>query len=118
LPEATRPEAVRPIAADTPLELSPGLEIVDLPCVVDRLIEARPAIRHPSLSSPVAFLGDVELAPLLRCFRRGMTPPALVRAWTPRVTPREGSDIAHWLLSRGLLVPQECSPAALQRGPA
>jgi flavin-dependent dehydrogenase len=118
LPEATRPEAVRPIAADTPLELSPGLEIVDLPCVVDRLIEARPAIRHPSLSSPVAFLGDVELAPLLRCFRSGMTPPELVRAWTPRVPPREGSDIALWLLSRGLLVPQASGPAALQRGPA
>jgi flavin-dependent dehydrogenase len=117
-PEATRPEPPPPIAADTALELSAGLDIVDLPCVVDRLIEARPAVRHPSLPSPVAFLGDVELAPLLGCVRSGMTPPELVRAWMPRVPPREGSAIAHWLVSRGLLVPQGSSPAVLQRGSA
>lgn len=116
LPAVTHPETAPPVAPSTPLDLSPGLEIVELPCVVDRLIEARPAVRHPALASPVAFLGDVELAPLLRCVRSGMTPPELVRAWMPRVPPQRGSAIAHWLVSRGLLVPQKAEALATDRG--
>ena len=113
----TQPQAAPPIAPGTPLDLAPGLEIVDLPCVVDRYIEARPAVRHPCLASPVAFVGEVELAPLLRCVRRGMTPPELVRSWMPRVPPQQGSAIAHWLISRGLLIPQQAG-AALGIDPA
>jgi len=116
LPEVTRPEAAPVVAPSTPLDLSPGLELVEMPCVVDRLIEARPAVRHPVLASPVAFLGEVELAPLLRCVRRGMTPTELVRAWMPRVPPQKGSAIAHWLVSRGLLVPLEVGSVATDRG--
>ena len=83
------------------------LEIVELPCVLDRFIEARPAVRHPSLTSPVAFLGDVELAPLLRCVRGGMTSPELVaRLDASGSAPIQGLSIAHWLMARGLLVPQ------------
>lgn len=114
----TQPEVVPPIAPGTPLDLSPGLEIVKLPCVVDRFIEARPAVRHPGLASPVAFLGEVELAPLLRCVRRGMTAPDLVRSWTPRVPPQQGSAIAQWLVSRGLLIPHPVGAVAMARGRA
>jgi flavin-dependent dehydrogenase len=114
----TPPEEAPSLPASTPLDLAPGLEIVELPCVVDRFIEARPAVRHPGLASPVAFLGDVELAPLLRCVRRGMTPPELVRAWMPRVAPHQGSAIARWLVSRGLLVAQQAEAGAMARGRA
>ncbi|MFY9975226.1 MAG: hypothetical protein WAK53_13280, partial [Chromatiaceae bacterium] len=70
----------------------------------------------PSLTSPVAFLGDVELAPLLRCVRGGMTSPELLRSWMPRVPPDKGLPIAHWLMARGLLVPYERGPMAHHRG--
>jgi hypothetical protein len=81
------------------------VEIVELPCVVDRFIEARSAVRHPSLVVPVAYLEEVELAPLLRRVRSGMTPRELARSWMPRVPPRKGLAIAQWLVSRSLLVP-------------
>jgi hypothetical protein len=110
------PEPVPPLPVETPLDLSSRLEIVDLPCVLDRFIETRPAVRHPSLTSPVAFVGDVELAPLLRCVRGGMTAPALVRAWMPRVPPVKGLSIAHWLITRGLLIPQARGAGAADRG--
>ncbi len=117
----TQPQAAPPIAPPfapgTPLDLAPGLEIVDLPCVLDRFIEPRPAVRHPGLPSPVAFVGEVELAPLLQCVRRGMTAPELVRSWMPRVPPQQGSAIAQWLIARGLLVPQQAA-AALVINPA
>jgi len=83
---------------------------------LDRFIEARPAVRHPSLTSPVAFLGDVELPPLLRGVRGGMTSPELLRSWMPRVPPDKGLSIAHWLMARGLLVPYERGPMAHNRG--
>jgi hypothetical protein len=54
---------------------------------------------------------EVELAPLVRCVRRGMTAPELVRSWMPRVPPQQGSAIAHWLVSRGLLIPQHAGVA-------
>jgi hypothetical protein len=93
------------VPPDVTLRLSPGVEIVELPCVVDRFIEARPAVRHPSLAAPVAYLGEVELALLLRCVRSGMTTRDLARSWMPRVPPRKGMAIAQWLVSRSLLVP-------------
>ena len=89
---------------EAPLQLAPGVEIVELPCVVDRFIEARPAVRHPSMAAPVAYLGEVELAPLLRCVRSGMTSRDLVQSWMPRVSPRNGPAIARWLIARGLLI--------------
>jgi len=116
---ATLPE-VAPFGAgdrappDAALRLSPRVEIVELPCVVDRFIEARSAVRHPSLAAPVAYLGEVELAPLLRCVRSGMTPRDLARSWMPRVPPRNGLAIAQWLVSRGLLVSQAEVPLAME----
>jgi len=106
LPEVAPPGADTAVPPDATLRLSPGVEIVELPCVVDRFIEARPAVRHPTLAAPVAYLGEVELAPLLRCVRSGMTPRDLARSWMPRVPPRKGLAIAQWLVSRGLLVSQ------------
>ena len=106
LPDVAPPGAEATVPPDATLRLSPGVEIVELPCVVDRFIEARPAVGHPSLAAPVAYLGEVELAPLLQCVRSGMTPRDLARSWMPRVPPRKGLAIAQWLVSRGLLVSQ------------
>ena len=114
LPDAAPLGAEATVPPDATLQLSPRVEIVELPCVVDRFIEARPAVRHPSLAAPVAYLGEEELAPLLRCVRSGMTPRDLVRSWMPRVPPRRGLAIAQWLVSRGLLVSYADARVALE----
>jgi hypothetical protein len=111
-------EADVALPPDVALRLSPGVEIVELPCVVDRFIEARLAVRHPSLAAPVAYLGDVELAPLLRSMRSGMTPRDLARSWMPRVPPRNGLAIAQWLISHGLLISQPGVAAVFEGGGA
>jgi len=66
----------------------------------------------------VAYLGNLELAPLLRGMRSGMTPRQLVHAWAPRVPPPRGVEIARWLVSRRLLVPQAGVPVRTERGAA
>jgi flavin-dependent dehydrogenase len=111
--------ATRPVAAAVPpdvaLRLSPGVDIVELPCLVDRFIETRPAVRTPDLAAPVAYLGELELAPLLQSVRSGMTPRDLARAWMPRVPHRQGLAITQWLFARGLLVPHVAAPVILAR---
>jgi 2-polyprenyl-6-methoxyphenol hydroxylase-like FAD-dependent oxidoreductase len=90
---------------DAPLRLAAGVKIIDRPCLVDRFVETRAAVCFPSLSGPVAYLGGLELAPLLRGVQSGMTPSQLTRSWRRWVPPRTGLAIAQWLFSRGLLVP-------------
>lgn len=117
-PERVLPEPEVAVLPDTPLELSPDAEIVELPCVVDRFVEVRSAVSCPALDGPVAYLGNLELAPLLRGMRSGMTPRQLVHSWAPRVPPPRGVEIARWLVSRRLLVPQAGVPVEMERGAA
>jgi flavin-dependent dehydrogenase len=99
------------VPRDVPLELAPQVAIRPVPCVVDRFIASRPAVTSPALESPVAYLGGLELAPLVCQARAGMTLQDLVRAWMPSVRPAEGAAIANWLVTRGLLVPVRDAPS-------
>lgn len=90
---------------DTPLQLSAGLDFVDLPCIDGTFVAVKEALRHPALDGPLAFLGGHELAPLLRELRPGLTPPQLARSWSARVPPEAGLAMAAWLVRHGILVP-------------
>lgn len=87
------------------VRLSPLLEFVDQPCLGEEFVTIRPAVRHPQLDSPVAYLGPWPIEPLLRHVRPGMTAMEIVGAWSERVPPRTGLAIASWLLDHRLLVP-------------
>jgi flavin-dependent dehydrogenase len=89
-----------------PVELSAELELVDLPCIEGEFVVLAPALRHPRLEEPVAFLGGRALAPLLGQVRPGMTLPEVARAWADQVPVRSGLAIAGWMLDLGLLVPR------------
>ncbi|WP_395840330.1 NAD(P)/FAD-dependent oxidoreductase [Cystobacter fuscus] len=113
-PEAqhpARPEAA-PNVSDpaallhVPVMRSEGMRLVELPCIRGDFIEPCRALHHPSLSRAVAFLGDVELAPLLDEVERGGTLLDIVRRWTPRVPMRQGLEIAAWLIANGMLHPR------------
>ncbi len=104
---------------DTPLQLSAGLEFVDLPCIDGTFVAIKEALRHPALEGPLAFLGGHELAPLLRELRPGLTPPQLARSWSARVPPDAGLAMTAWLVRHGILVPhtgggQAESPSAVR----
>jgi flavin-dependent dehydrogenase len=107
LPQPPSPAAL----GESPLsealvELSPQLEIVDLPCIEGEFVSVKPALHHPGLDGPVAYLGDWELAPLLRQLPAGMTPLQIARWWSSRVPLSSGLAIAGWLLGKGVLVQQ------------
>lgn len=92
-------------SSDGSVELSPRLEFVDLPCLDGDFVAVKPAIRHPGLDDPLAYLGGFELAPLLRTVTAGMTPLEVTHAWSARVPLPDGSRMVGWLLNKGILVP-------------
>jgi flavin-dependent dehydrogenase len=93
------------------LHLSSLTSFVDLPCIEGNFVIVKTAISHPSLSSPVAFLSDQELAPLLENVLSGITPYQLALSWCPRIHLERGIAIVDWLLRHGILVstPDTCS---------
>lgn len=88
------------------VELSRELEFVDLPCIEGDFVTVKPALRHPRLEGPVAYLGGWELAPLLRRLPVGLTPLQLAQSWSARIPLQSGLAIAGWLLNNGILVGQ------------
>jgi 2-polyprenyl-6-methoxyphenol hydroxylase-like FAD-dependent oxidoreductase len=107
LTTSTNDKRLGPIAVsellDRPVRLSAALEFVQVPCVVDDFIEPRLAVVHAALSRPLAFLGGVELVPLLKAVPRAESLGHLMALWSPRLPPAMSARLVGWLLLRGLL---------------
>jgi hypothetical protein len=73
------------------------------------------AVRHPGLDSPLAYLGDREVAPLLRRLPAGLTPLQIARLWSDRMPLESAINIAGWMLDRGLFVPHGGGPRESER---
>jgi hypothetical protein len=86
------------------VQLSPLLDFIEIPCIEGEFVTVKPAVRHPALDAPMAFLGNWEVAPLLRDVRPGMTPLQVARAWSNRVPAASSMAMIVWLLDRRLLV--------------
>jgi flavin-dependent dehydrogenase len=94
---SAQPPAQRPRVATVPLgrlRLSPAVRILPTPCIVGDRVEMRPAVHHPNLKRPVAYLGGIELAPLL-------TSP-----WPASLPAPKAAALATWLVSNEILVPR------------
>jgi flavin-dependent dehydrogenase len=93
---AQRP-ARRPRVAAMPLgrlRLSPAVRILPTPCIVGDRVEMRPAVHHPNLRRPVAYLGGIELAPLL------------TNPWPASLPATKSAAVATWLVLNEILVPR------------
>ena len=67
---------------DIPIRISPDLTYREMPCVVGDLLELKIAIVHPGLAQPTAFLGNVEIAPLLKELELKFTLKSVIDRWT------------------------------------
>jgi len=99
------PAPARPLPDDVPLRLSVACRWDPLPCLGAEYVESKPALRHPGVDGPVAYLGGHQLAPLMDAIRPGMTSHQIAGAWAPALPFGTGLSIARWLASRGVLEP-------------
>jgi flavin-dependent dehydrogenase len=91
-------------AFDAPLRLSPSARVQDGAMLDGPVIRRRLVLEHPALDAPLAYLGPVELAPLLEAVPFPATSTQLFRAWSERVGPDRANAVLSWLCSRGLLI--------------
>jgi flavin-dependent dehydrogenase len=89
--------------ADLRVALSPEAVLANKPCIVGDLIALRPALCHPTLDRPVAFLGKWEMADLLRPLQDGMALSELMDRW--QIPIESKPVIAKWFLDHCVLQP-------------
>ena len=90
--------------ANEPLALSPDLKFVELPCIEGGFVTLKSALHHPSLDSPVTFVGGCEMPPLVHRVRQGMKPVEIALQWSDRVPLQTGLALTGWLLGKGMLI--------------
>jgi flavin-dependent dehydrogenase len=86
------------------LSLSGEAALVETPCVVGDFVRSVPALVHPGMGRPVAYFGGIEASKLLGSLPEAATAAEIVRAWTPRLAPREGFELVSRLYRAGVLV--------------
>jgi flavin-dependent dehydrogenase len=118
LPPPTSP-AARALAthalASAGVALSRQVEFVDLPCIDGDFVAVKPALRHPGLDGPLAYLGGREVALLLHRLPAGLTPLQIARSWSDRMPFDSAIAIAAWMLDRGLFVSHGRGPRESER---
>ena len=95
------PHAAPLPSPDDVVALHPGAAIVDAPVVVGDLVALRRVVRTPA-GEDVAFLGSIELAPLLADLPKPLTAAQLVRSW--RLAPAAIEGVFRWLILNDVLV--------------
>jgi len=103
-----------PFTPDLPIALAPQLTVTDTPCLEGEFVSLKPAVQHPWLDAPLAWLGGHHLVPLLDAVRSGMRAGDLVRAWSDKLPAADGMAVARWLHEHQLLV--AARPNALATG--
>jgi hypothetical protein len=87
------------------IQLSNMTTIESTPVIQGDTVVATLAVRHETLERPVAFLGEVDLVPLLRQIRSGQTAEAIVQTWSERLSVELSWKIMRWLWYQRIVVP-------------
>lgn len=90
---------------DLRLNLSDAARFVTTPSITGNIITNIPALTHPKLERPVAYLNNIEASLLLDCIPQGGSVADITRAWS-RYFPRcDSLETLDWLCRTGVLVP-------------
>ena len=96
-------EAVRHLWHEQ-VQLSPDLTFFDTPCVVGNVLEVKKAIRHPNLNNEIAYLGEVEIAPLLSGTGSHATFGSIVKEWSRTMSAEQAVKTALFLWNKGIFM--------------
>ena len=97
-----RKRSLRPLAG---FESRTEARIESTPVIQGDAVVSKLAVNHETLGRPVAFVGGVDIVPLLNQIRYGQTAEAIVTTWTRELSIENGLEIMLWLSSRRIVVP-------------
>jgi hypothetical protein len=85
------------------VRLSDVVQIVQIPVLSGNIIKKAPALSHPRLKQPIAYLNGIALAPLARDLVDGLTMDQLLTRWTERMPSQIAWNIFRWMCAYGIL---------------
>jgi hypothetical protein len=95
----------RSLSLSSKVRVSAKAALAEEACIVGGEICRLPALSHPSLSRPVAFVEGVEIRSLLEMVPRSSDLGRLMLLWSSRISPNQAIQIATWLLNKQILEP-------------
>ena len=87
------------------VRMSREVQIVAAPVIRGDFIDVVPALHHPSLDRPVAFLDTVSISSLLPTMRGEVALEDLQRNWSAEMSHETCRQIIQWMWARRILVP-------------
>lgn len=94
-----------PLTVTQKLQVCPLTQIISTPVMKDQWIEMAPALHHPALSRPVAFLAGKNLDLLFHYLKKEQTIPDILDSWKSLVPSDSGNQIIQWLWENHVLLP-------------
>jgi len=97
------PQYEGPSVLPSYVRLSAAVQIVEVPVLSGNLIRPAPALSHPRLEQPIAYLGEIALAPLAYDLVDGLAREQLLRRWTERMPSQTAWHIFRWMCAYGIV---------------
>lgn len=104
-PPALVATAISTLAEGTRFRLCPQARLAETPTLKRDQIVSLPALTHPSLPRPVAFVANMQLCPLLALISTGDTLLSIRQKVNRCVSPIHGETLVNWLLNKRILIP-------------
>jgi hypothetical protein len=86
------------------LSLSDATSFVAAPCITGDIITNVPALVHPELERPIAYLNNIEVSNLFGPITKDGTVADIVQAWSRYLSPLDSIKIIDWLYHMGVFV--------------
>jgi flavin-dependent dehydrogenase len=85
------------------VRLSDAVDIVSIPTLCGTVIKHAAALSHPQLEQPIAYVGEIALAPLVAEISNGSATGQLLQCWSSRMRPETAWHILTWMCTLGIL---------------
>jgi flavin-dependent dehydrogenase len=107
-----QPQQIPPESLMRPLRvrLSPDARLIDHPVIEGDQVRRRPALTHPRLSEPVAFIQGVALSAVLTPFNRVHDVSDILARWSSTMPPQTAQALLGWLIRHEVLVGDDLLP--------
>lgn len=94
---------IAPPSALTPVWFDDACCPVETPVIEREVISFRPALAHPNLPDPVAYVGQRALVPLLKQVVPGEPAGQLIARWSREMSTQEAANLFNWLWRHNIL---------------
>jgi flavin-dependent dehydrogenase len=102
----TNSTPMHPICHKDYIQLSSAVRFVPTPIIQGDTIVTKRSLSHPALDRHIAYLGSIEVVPLLALIDFGQTVEEIIQKWSQYISLEMSWRLMHWMWFRGIVVPK------------